>query len=145
MVARRLRSGVACHSVVTVRHQDRAANEGEVRVANHIRITRADGRWSVRAGGAVLGESDNALELTEGDYPPVIYFPRDDIAMAFLDRTDKTTHCPHKGDANYYSVVTKSTTLQDAVWTYENPVDDVARIKDHLAFYTGDGVTVEKI
>jgi uncharacterized protein (DUF427 family) len=114
-------------------------------VANKIRITRAPGRWSVRAGGAVLGESDNALELTEGDYPPVIYFPRDDIAMAFLDRTDKTTHCPHKGDANYFSVVTKSTTLENAVWTYENPQEDVARIKDHLAFYTGDNVTVEKI
>ena len=114
-------------------------------MANKIRITRAPGRWSVRAGGAVLGESDNALELTEGDYPPVIYFPRDDIAMAFLDRTDKTTHCPHKGDANYFSVVTKSTTLENAVWTYENPQEDVARIKDHLAFYTGDNVTVEKI
>lgn len=114
-------------------------------MAKHIRITQTPGRWTVRAGGAVLGESDNALELSEGDYPPVIYFPRDDIAMAFLDRTDKTTHCPHKGEANYYSVITKSTTLRNAVWTYENPKDDVARIKDHLAFYTGDGITVEKI
>ncbi len=114
-------------------------------MANHIRITRAPGRWSVRAGGAVLGESDNALELTEGDYPPVIYFPRGDIAMAFLDRTEKTTHCPHKGDANYFSVVTKSTTLENAVWTYESPKDDVDRIKDYLAFHTGDGITVEKI
>ena len=114
-------------------------------MSDHIRITKADGRWSVRAGGAVLGESDNALELSEGDYPPVIYFPRDDIAMAFLDRTDKSTHCPHKGDANYYSVVTKSTTLTNAVWTYETPLEGVARIKEHLAFYTGDGVTVEKI
>lgn len=114
-------------------------------MADHIRITRAEGHWSVRAGGAVLGESDNALELTEGDYPPVIYFPREDIAMAFLDRTDKTTHCPHKGDANYYSVVTKSTTLENSVWTYENPHEEVARIKDHLAFYSGDKITVEKI
>ena len=114
-------------------------------MADHIRITKAPGRWSVRAGGAVLGESANALELAEGDYPSVIYFPRGDIAMAFLDRTEKTTHCPHKGDANYYSVVTKSTTLENVVWTYENPPEGVARIKDHLAFYTGDGVTVEKI
>ena len=114
-------------------------------MADHIRITRANGRWTVRAGGAVLGESDNALELSEGDYPPVIYFPREDIAMAFLDRTNKTTHCPHKGDANYFSVVTKSKTLDNAVWTYENPSDGVAPIKDHLAFYTGDDITVEKI
>lgn len=114
-------------------------------MADHITIRKADGTWTVRAGGAVLGESKNALELTEGDYPFVIYFPRDDIAMAFLDRTDKTTHCPHKGDANYYSVVTKSQTLENTVWTYENPKDDVARIKDHLAFYVGDTIAVEKI
>ncbi len=114
-------------------------------MTDHIRITKAEGRWSVRAGGAVLGESDDALELSEGDYPPVIYFPRGDIAMAFLDATDKSTHCPHKGDASYFSVVTKSTTLQNAVWSYEDPLDAMSRIKGYLAFYTGDGVTVEKI
>ena len=114
-------------------------------MADHITIRKAPGTWSVRAGGAVLGESQNALELSEGDYPFVIYFPRDDIAMAFLDRTDKTTHCPHKGDANYYSVVTKSQTLENAVWTYEAPFEGVERIKDHLAFYTSENITVEKI
>jgi len=114
-------------------------------MASHIKIHKAPGTWTVRAGGAVLGESTAALELVEGDYPPVIYFPRADIAMAFLDRTDKTTHCPHKGDASYFSVVTKSETLSNAVWTYEDPKEDVARIKDHLAFYTNDGITVEQI
>lgn len=114
-------------------------------MSQHISIRKADGTWSVRAGGAVLGESSNALELIEGDYPPVIYFPREDIAMAFLDPSDKSTHCPHKGDASYYSVVTKSTTLTDAVWSYEDPKEDVARIKDHLAFYVGDTITVEQI
>lgn len=114
-------------------------------MADHINIRKAPGTWSVRAGGAVLGESQNALELSEGDYPPVIYFPREDIAMAFLDRTEKSTHCPHKGDAAYYSVVTKSKTLENTAWTYEAPHEAVDRIKDHLAFYTNDGITVEKI
>ena len=110
-----------------------------------ITIRKAEGNWVVRAGGAILGESNNALELVEGDYPPVIYFPRNDIAMAFLDQTEKSSHCPHKGDATYFSVVTKSTTLENAVWSYETPLEEVARIKGHLAFYTGSGVTVEKI
>ena len=114
-------------------------------MADHITIRKAPGRWSVRAGGAVLGESDNALELSEGDYAPVLYFPRDDIAMVFLDKTDKTTRCPHKGDATYFSVVTKSQTLSDVVWSYEAPHEAVARIKDHLAFYADSGVTVEQI
>jgi uncharacterized protein (DUF427 family) len=114
-------------------------------MADHIRIRKADGVWTVRSGGAVIGESRDALELTEGDYPAVIYFPRDDIAMAFLDRTDKVTHCPHKGDANYYTIVNRSARVENAVWTYEDPKPDLARIKDHLAFYSSDMVTVEQI
>ena len=114
-------------------------------MSTKITIRKAEGMWSVRAGGAVLGESRNALELTEGDHAPVIYFPREDIAMAFLDRTDQSTHCPWKGDASYFSIVTKSQTLKNAVWTYEDPIEDVARIKDHVAFYTGEGVAVERI
>lgn len=114
-------------------------------MADHIKIRKAPGKWSVRAGGAVLGESEQALELTEGSYPPVIYFPREDIGMMFLDASEKTTHCPHKGDASYYSVVTKSQTLENAVWSYEDPLEPVARIKGHLAFYTTDGITIEQI
>ena len=110
-----------------------------------ITITPAEGTWVVRAGGAVLGESTRALQLTEGDYSPVIYFPRDDIAMAFLEPSEKTSTCPHKGAASYFSIITKSTTLEDAVWTYESPLDAVSEIAGHLAFYTGDTVTVEQL
>ena len=114
-------------------------------MADHIKIRRAGGTWVVRAGGAVLGESSEALELAEGSYPPVIYFPRDSIATAFLERTDKVTKCPHKGEASYFSIVTKSTVLKDAVWSYEDPEPGVADIKDHLAFYESDAVTVEQL
>ena len=114
-------------------------------MADHISIRPADGTWVVRAGGAVLGESDNALELTEGDYPAVIYFPRDDIAMDFLDETDNSTTCPWKGEASYFSIVTKSTTLANAAWSYDTPKDAVAQIAGHLAFYTSDTVTVEQL
>ena len=114
-------------------------------MTDHIRIRNAEGRWSVRSGGAVLGESDKALELSEGDYPSVIYFPREDIAMAFLERTDKVTHCPHKGDANYYSIINRSATIENGAWTYESPIEAVAQIKDHIAFYATDDVTIERI
>lgn len=113
-------------------------------MADHITIRKAEGNWVVRAGGAVLGESANALELKEGDYPSVIYFPREDIAMAFLDRSEKETTCPHKGVANYFTIEAKSGPLPDAVWTYETPIDGVARIAEHLAFDTSR-VTVERV
>ncbi|SHH84136.1 DUF427 domain-containing protein [Marivita hallyeonensis] len=111
----------------------------------HITITPAAGTWSVRAGGAVLAESKNALELQEGDLPLVIYFPRSDVAMAFLDASDHTTTCPHKGTASYFDIVSKSTTLKNAVWSYEEPKADVAEIKGYLAFMAQDGVTVEQV
>lgn len=111
----------------------------------NITIHKAAGTWVVRAGGAVLGESQNALELVEGAYEPVIYFPREDIAMAFLDESDHLSNCPHKGEARYFSIVTKSTTLENAVWSYEDPKEDVARIKGYLAFYVSDKLAVERV
>ncbi|MVO15770.1 DUF427 domain-containing protein [Parasedimentitalea huanghaiensis] len=110
-----------------------------------IRIRKVTGNWVVRSGGAILGESSNVLELNEGHLAPVIYFPREDIAMAMLDRSDKTTHCPYKGDASYFSIVNMSTTTKDAVWSYENPIDDVAEIKNYLAFVLSESVKVEQL
>ena len=110
-----------------------------------ITIRKALGKWTVRSGGAILGETNNALELLEGDKDPVIYFPRNDIAMAFLDRTDKVTHCPGKGDATHFSIVNKSSVTDNAVWSYEDPIQAVAEIKDHLAFYPAESIKVEQI
>ncbi len=110
-----------------------------------ITIRKAEGTWVVRAGGAVLGETKNALELSEGALAPVIYFPRGDVAMPFLDKTDQVTSCPEKGNATYYSIVTKSTTLENAAWSYEDPKPEVAQIKDYLAFYRSDTLAVERV
>ena len=114
-------------------------------MANDITIRPAEGTWVVRAGGAVIGESSAALELSEGDLPPVIYFPRDDVGMAFLDRSDTVTTCPKKGEASYYSIMSKSKTYTDAVWTYETPHDAVSQIAGYLAFHVQDGVAVEQL
>ncbi len=113
-------------------------------MANHIKIRTAPGVWVVRAGGAVVAESNKALELVEGDYPPAIYFPRDDIGMAFLEQTESSTRCPHKGQATYFTVTTAGEQLADVAWSYEDPIEAVAAIRDHLSFYT-DRVTVEQL
>jgi uncharacterized protein (DUF427 family) len=113
-------------------------------MAEVIKVSPAIGKWFVRAGGAVLGETTNALEVREGVYDPVIYFPRSDIAMGYLDSTDKLLHCPYKGAARYYSVVTKDRKLEDQVWSYEAPRAQVCEIKDYLAFRPTDKITVEQ-
>jgi uncharacterized protein (DUF427 family) len=53
-----------------------------------------------------------------------------------LRRTEHSTYCPYKGDASYYSVVTPGGTLENAVWSYEEPYDAVASIAKRVAFYT---------
>jgi len=103
-------------------------------MTDHIKIRPADGVWVVRAAGAVIGETRNALELIEGENAPVIYFPRADIAMAFIDTSNTVATGPHMGTASYYSVVAKSGEIKDAAWSYEDPPEAVAQIKGHLAF-----------
>lgn len=104
-------------------------------MADQIKIRPAEGKWTVRAGGAVLGESQSALEVIEGNRPPVIYFPKGDVAMAFLDKSDTITTCPYRGEARHYSIQTKSTVIEDAGYMYDAPVEKLAALKDHLAFY----------
>jgi uncharacterized protein (DUF427 family) len=109
-----------------------------------IRIHKAEGTWVVRAGGAVLGETRNAMELNEGSRAPVIYIPRDDVAMAFVEPSARRTTCPHKGEASFFSIVAKSGQIPDAVWSYENPKPGLERIAGYLAF-DQDVVAVERI
>ncbi len=113
-------------------------------MSGNINIQAASGTWVVRAAGAVLGESNNALELTEDGYETVIYFPRGDISMAFFDQSDTASKCPHKGMATHFNLEAKSGTIADAAWSYENPIEAVAPIAGHLAFYTSK-VTVEQL
>ncbi|SDZ09191.1 Uncharacterized conserved protein, DUF427 family [Jannaschia faecimaris] len=110
-----------------------------------IKVTPATGIWTVRSDDGVIVESKNALSLVEGDQPFVIYFPRKDIAMALFERTDSKTHCPHKGNAAYYSYVGQSSSIPDVAWTYESVTNpDAKAIEGYLAFYAGK-VTVEQI
>ena len=66
-----------------------------------ITITANPKRVRVTAGGIVIADSTHGFTLKEASYPAVNYVPRSDANMALLKRTDRTTDCPYKGDANY--------------------------------------------
>ena len=100
-----------------------------------ITLTPHPARVVVRAGGQVVADTRHAVALREAGYPPVLYVPRDDVDLDQLERTSRTTYCPYKGDAAYYSIPAAGGRGADAVWTYEAPYDAVAAIRDHLAFY----------
>ncbi|KIT18014.1 DUF427 domain-containing protein [Jannaschia aquimarina] len=111
----------------------------------NIEITPAKGVWTVRTADGVLVESRAALELHEDGLPPVIYFPRSDVAMALLEKSDTTSRCPHKGDAGYFHYIGQSERIDDVAWSYEAPDKEAAKpIAGYLAFY-GSKVTVEQL
>ena len=101
-------------------------------------------RIRVSAGGVVIAETTNALTLKEASYPAVNYVPRKDANMALLARSERVTHCPYKGDANYFSVIADGKTIENAIWTYETPFPAMTEISGHLAFYP-DKVKIEEV
>jgi uncharacterized protein (DUF427 family) len=109
-----------------------------------ITITPNPKRVRVSAGGVVIADTTHALTLKEARYPAVQYVPRSDANMALLERTERTTHCPYKGDANYFSIKANGTTLENSIWTYESPFPAMAEIAGHLAFYP-DKVKIEEV
>lgn len=104
-------------------------------MSERISLSPAGGTVVVRAGGAIIAESAKAIRLDEAGYEPVYYIPRDDIGMAFLDRSDTRTTCPLKGEASYFHVMAKSGPITDAAWSYETPVAGLEAIAGLIAFY----------
>jgi uncharacterized protein (DUF427 family) len=100
-----------------------------------ITIAPARSRWRARFGDHVVADSDEAVLLSEADYPPVVYFPREDVSMEFFTRTDRVTHCPYKGDAAYYTLMMDGVFADNVVWTYEQPYPAMEQIRGRLAFY----------
>jgi uncharacterized protein (DUF427 family) len=110
--------------------------------APHITTKPAGVRVRVTVGGEVIADSRDAVALKEGDYAVVYYFPRKDVRMERLERTELGTYCPYKGQASYFSVKGGP---ENAIWTYENPFDEMLAIKERLAFYPNkvDSISAE--
>jgi uncharacterized protein (DUF427 family) len=100
-----------------------------------ISISPEDVRVRLVAGEEIAGEA-RAVELQEARYPRLYYVRREDVPAHFLERSDLTTWCPYKGEANYFHLTgPDGVRRENAVWTYEAPRPAVAAIKDRLAFY----------
>ena len=112
---------------------------------HQITVEPCQARVVVTLAGATIADSRRALALREGAIRPIYYIPRADVAMDHLTRTDHATHCPFKGDACHFTIRVGDTTAENAAWSYEDPKDEVAAIKDHLAFYESkvDAIAVE--
>jgi uncharacterized protein (DUF427 family) len=86
--------------------------------------------------GTVIAESDDTV-VVEGNH----YFPAEAVRQEYLEASPRTSVCPWKGTASYYTVVVGDQPNKDAAWYYPTPSDAAAEIKDRIAFWRG--VTVE--
>jgi uncharacterized protein (DUF427 family) len=101
-----------------------------------------DGRHArATVAGEIVAESDDVITVKETGHNAVYYFPRQNVRMDLLQRTDRHSHCPFKGEASYFSVGAAKAKADNAAWSYEQPYDEVHPLKDRIAFYA-DKVTV---
>ncbi|MEM0976419.1 MAG: DUF427 domain-containing protein [Pseudomonadota bacterium] len=108
---------------------------------HYMRVKNVPRMARVEKNGAVLAQSKNAVRLTEVGrdiYDPIIYFPREDVLVP-LTQTDRSTHCPLKGDATYFSV--PGADGKNLVWAYDAPIPPADGLQGFVAFFP-DRVTV---
>ena len=110
-----------------------------------ITITAAPRQVRVTFAGRVVADTKRALSLAEASYEPVMYIPREDVDLTTFERTSHKTHCPYKGDASYYTIHADGRTAQNAVWSYEQPLEAVAAIGGYMAFYPNRVDSLEQL
>lgn len=110
--------------------------------AHFMHVKPVTQRVRVRKGDQVLAESTGALRIMEtgrGPYDPMIYLPEADVTGPLEAVQDKSTHCPLKGDASYFTFAG-----DEIAWTYDRPLEVSQILKGHVAFYPNK-VVVEEI
>lgn len=82
--------------------------------------------------GEVIAESDDTI-VVEGNH----YFPLASVNELLLKPSDKTTFCPWKGTANYYTLSVGGDDNVDAAWYYAEPKSAAKQIAGRVAFWRG--------
>lgn len=78
----------------------------------------------------VIAESDDTIEV-EGDY----YFPAESLNMQYIQSGDRTSYCPWKGTARYYTIEVDGESNRNAAWSYAEPRDYASHIRGYMAFW----------
>jgi uncharacterized protein (DUF427 family) len=109
---------------------------------HRIDVRRSSRHAVARAGDEILAETDTPVLLFETNLPVRVYFRPEDVRAGLLTPTERTTVCPYKGTATYWSVTVGGETIADAVWTYAEPLEEAQAIAG-LQSFLADGIVVE--
>ena len=84
--------------------------------------------------GQTVVDSTDVLLVSESGLQPVYYFPPSDVDLDLLERTERHTWCPTRGDASYFSMHVGDRVEDDVAWCYPEPLAGVMTIKERIAF-----------
>jgi uncharacterized protein (DUF427 family) len=84
-------------------------------------------------GERVVADSRRAKLMHETGHLPVYYFPREDVDQALLEPTDHSTRCPFKGDALWWSIRDGDRVVENAAWSYPEPLKGAPPLAGYLA------------
>lgn len=92
----------------------------------------------VTMGEHVLFHGDGVLALTEHHFgkifPEVLYFPKSGTKLELFRKSNHHTTCPIKGEASYWDLEVDGDVIENAIWSYENPIAEVEKIRNFIAF-----------
>jgi uncharacterized protein (DUF427 family) len=103
--------------------------------SNPVRIEPNHRRLRLLVDGVVIADTIESIYLFETGHLPVYYLPKNDIRFDLLEHTERSTHCPYKGDAEYWSIVVGDRRVDDAVWSYPSPLPEAPDLSAYAAFY----------
>ena len=103
----------------------------------HVRIDvlRSNRPLEVVLGGEVIASTTRACFLFETGLPTRYYIPPEDVRQDLLSPSETESACPYKGTAGYFSAKVGGQSYEDIVWTYPDPLPEVAGIKGMLSFF----------
>jgi len=113
-----------------------AEGTGDHAPAGHrIQLLPTPRRVRVFVDDVAVADTTRAVLLREGGPPPVYYFPHADLRADLMRASATRSHCPFKGEASYWTLAVGDRLIEDAAWSYRRPLDAVAAIAGHVAFY----------
>jgi uncharacterized protein (DUF427 family) len=89
----------------------------------------------VEVDGVTVAESAKPTLLFETGLPVRYYLPKTHVRMDLLTPTDTASHCPYKGQAEWWSVRAGDDLHEELAWSYRTPLPESQRIAGLIAFY----------
>jgi uncharacterized protein (DUF427 family) len=63
------------------------------------------------------------------------YLPKPHVRMELLTPTATVSHCPYKGQAEWWSVRAEDGLHEDVAWSYRAPLPESQKVAGLVAFY----------